>query len=145
MFRVLKLVAVVAVLSLTASSSMAQGFRDAGAKANGNFGTGFSSGGSNSMHYTQGRSTYYSAPQVVRVMSPTMPMAPQVAQAPTTVRSYSVEPGQAMAAKAMPAPQVRRSFSYEPSAPVYRAPVHRHHGSTPSYLLPKTDAHKFGG
>lgn len=142
MFSGLKAVMAFAALGLAASSAMAQGYRDAGAKVNGNFGTGFYSGGRNSMGYTQGRSAFYGTPQVVRSTSPAMvmPMAPQVAQAPTTVRSYSVEPGQAMAA-----PQVSRSYSYEPSTSMYHAPVHRNRSSTPTYLLPKTDARKFGG
>ena len=142
MFRALKMVAVVAVLGLTASSAMAQGFRDAGAKASGNFGTGFHSNGRNTMSYSQGRSAYYGTPQVVRSTSPAMamPMETQVAQAPTTVRSYSVEPGQAMAA-----PQVSRSYSYEPNSSVYQTPVCLPRNSTPTYLLPKTDARKFGG
>lgn len=146
MFRVLKIVAVV-TLGLTTSSVMAQGYRDAGAKANGNFGTGFSSGGTRSMSYSYGRSSYYSAPQVVRSMSPamSMPVTPQVAQGSTAVRRLSVEPGQPKVEATPVAPQVRRSFSVEPSTPVYRAPVYRQNGSSPTYLLPKTDARKFGG
>lgn len=146
MFRVLKFVAVVA-FSLTSSFVMAQGYRDAGAKASGNFGTGFSSGRSNSMSYSYGRSAYYSAPQVVRSMSPAMsiPVTPQVAYGSTAVRRFSVEPGQTTVEATPVAPQVRRSFSIEPSTPAYRAPVQRQSGSMPTYLLPKTDARKFGG
>jgi hypothetical protein len=147
MFRVMKLMLSVAtVLALTAGTVLAQGYRDAGAKAAGNFGTGFHAGGMQSARVYRSMPVYSvaPAPQVVQSMPAPMaaPAAPQVAQAPTERRSFSVEPGEQAAAPA--APQVIRSYSYEPAAPVYRTPA-RGRSSTSSLLLPRTDPRKHGG
>ncbi|MEX2140685.1 MAG: hypothetical protein WD894_15595 [Pirellulales bacterium] len=156
MFRVMKLMlAIAVVVALTAGTVMAQGFRDAGAKAAGRFGTGFHSGGMQSVRAYRSAPTYSvaPAPQVVQSMPAPMaaPPVPQIAQAPTDRRSFSAEPSQAQAAplappapRAAPAPQVIRSYSYEPSAPVYRAPTTTR-GGAPSFLLPRTDPRKHGG
>ncbi len=147
MLREIKLVPFFGAFLLTTGSLMAQGFRDANAKANGNFGTGFSAG-SRSIGYMQGPSTYYyRAPQVVRTVMPigVTPCAPQIAQTPIEVRRFSVEPTQSMAGNSVPALHEKRSFSIEPSTPIYRAPIRSNHSSTTTYLLPKTDARKFGG
>ena len=78
--------------------------------------------------------------------------------APTDRRSFSVEPGVGAPAAgcvvppavvAQRAPGVRRSFSYEP-APVayYTAPRTggtRAGSRMPGYMLPKTDARRYGG
>ena len=146
MFRVVKLMLAFAIVGLTAGTVLAQGYRDAGAKAAGNFGTGFHSGAIRSARIYRSMPVYAvaPAPQVVQSMPAPMPApaAPQVAQAPTERRSFSVEPGQQSAAPA--APQVIRSYSYEPAAPVYRTPA-RGSSSTPSYLLPRSDPRKHGG
>jgi hypothetical protein len=149
MFRMTKLVmAVAAVFALSASSAMAQGYWDAGAKAAGKFGAGFSSGGTQATRAYRGARTYY-APQIVRSMPAPMaaPAAPQIAQAPTDRRSFSVEPSQGQPAASAPAaaPQVIRSYSYEPAAPAYSAPARSTRSGTPSYLLPATDPRKHGG
>jgi hypothetical protein len=141
MFRVFKLLpAVAAVLALAAASVMAQGFRDAGAKMEGRFGTGFYSSSPHAMRYDRG--PVYSvtpAPQIVQSMpAPMAAPAPEVAQVPTERRSFSAEPSDAVAA-----PQVIRSYGYEPSAPVYRAPM-RSHGGMPTFLLPRSDPRKHG-
>jgi hypothetical protein len=147
MFRLMKLMlAVAAILGLTAGAALAQGYRDAGAKAAGSFGTGFHTGGMRAVE------TYRSlpvspAPQVVQTMPAPMaePPAPQVAPVPTDRRSFSADPSRAQAAPMAPAaPQVIRSYSYEPTARVYRAPM-RSRESAPSFLLPRTDARKHGG
>ena len=150
MFRAMKLtLSVAVVLGLTASTVLAQGYRDAGAKAAGRFGTGFHAGGMRSARIYRSTPIYSVAPAPQVVRSAPAPMAPQrapeVAQAPTDRRSFSAEPSQAQAAPMAPAaPQVIRSYSYEPSAPVYRVPQ-RSRASTPSYLLPRTDPRKHGG
>jgi hypothetical protein len=124
MLRVIKLVAFSGVFLFTTGSLMAQGFRDANAKANGNFGTGFSAG-SRSIRYMQGPTNYYSAPQLARTVTPAgvMSCPPQIAQSPIEVRRFSGEPTQSMARNSVPALQERRSFSIEPSTPINRAPV----------------------
>ena len=150
MFRTMKLTLSVAVVfGLTASTVLAQGYRDAGAKAAGSFGTGFHASGMRSARVYRSTPIYSvaTAPQVVQ--SAPAPIAPQsvpeVAQAPTDRRSFSAEPSQAPAAPMAPAaPQVIQSYSYEPSAPVYRAPQ-TSRTSAPSFLLPRTDPRKHGG
>ena len=150
MFRVMKLMLSVAVVvGMTAGTVLAQGYRDAGAKAAGNYGTGFHSGGMRSARAYRSLPVYAAAqaPQVVQSMPAPMaaPPAPQVAQAPTDRRSFSAEPAEGQAAPMAPsAPQVTRSYSYEPSAPAYRAPA-RSRNTAPSFLLPRTDARKHGG
>jgi len=143
MFRVLKSVLAVAVIfGLTASVASAQGYRDAGAKARGDYGTGFYSGGYRSMSAYRATPMYAAkAPQVVQTMPVPMaaPAAPSIARAPTTTRSFSVEPGQEAAAG-----QVMRSYSNEPSSPAYIAPMRSNRGGMPSYLLPRTDPRKSG-
>jgi hypothetical protein len=150
MFRIMNLMLAVAVLlGLTVGTVMAQGYRDAGDKAAGHFGTGFYSSGVRSMMNYRPRPVYTvaPAPQVVQSMPAPMaaPQAPQIAQAPTDRRSFSVEPSQVQAAPMpAPVPRVIRSYSYEPTEPVYRAPA-RSRASMPSYLLPRTDPRKHGG
>ena len=148
MFRLMKLMlAVAVVLGLTIGTALAQGYRDAGAKAAGRFGTGFHAGGMRAVQTYRSMPVYSvaPAPQVVQTAPMAEPPAPQVAQAPTDRRSFSAEPSQAQAAPMAPAaPQVIRSYSYEPSAPVYRAPM-RSRSATPSFLLPRSDARKHGG
>jgi hypothetical protein len=145
MFRTFKsFTALAAVLALSASSALAQGYRDAGAKAAGQFGTGFHAGGGWTVRSYRGPPNYYSAPapQIVQSMPAPMvaPAAPQVAQAPTDRRSLSIEPSQPQAV-----PQPVRSYSYEPAAPAYSAPARRSRSTMPSYLLPATDPRKHGG
>jgi hypothetical protein len=147
MFRALKMMLLAAVVvGLTAGAALAQGYRDAGAKARGEFGTGFHSGGSRTMTAYRAMPTYI-APQVVQT-APAPTIAPRVAQTPTERRSFSAEPSQDQAAPMAPAapaaPQVIRSYRYEPTAPVYNAPVRSRRASTPSYLLPRTDPGKHG-
>jgi hypothetical protein len=149
MFRISKLVvAVVAILALSASSAMAQGYWDAGAKASGRFGTGFYSGGMRSARVYRA-APVYAAPQIVQTMPAPMaaPSAPQIAQAPTDRRSFSVEPSQGQPAASVPAaaPQVTRSYSYEPAAPAFRSPVRSGWSGMPTYLLPAADSRKHGG
>jgi hypothetical protein len=146
MFRILKSVlSVAAIFGLTASVAVAQGYRDAGAKARGEYGTGFHSSGFRSMSSYRAAPMYAApAPQVVqRMQAPIAPMAtpaaPSVAQAPTTTRSFSVEPGQNAGA-----PRVMRSYSNEPTSPVYRAPMRSNRSGTPTYLLPRSDSRKHG-
>ena len=150
--RSLKLLSmsVAAVLALTATVAFAQ--RDAGAKMRGEFGTGFHNSGRSATVYS-----YRAAPVVVWTPAPAVPAAPQVAQAPTARRAFSVEPNAAATATApceVPhtavVPQrstVRRSYSYEPTpAYSYGVPAYRRGGvQTPSYMLPKTDPRKYGG
>jgi hypothetical protein len=151
MSRVIKLMLNVAVLvSLPAGAALAQGYRDAGAKAAGNFGTGFYSGGMRSAVRYRSMPVYSAppAPQMVQSMAmPTpAPAAPQVAQAPTERRSFSTEPSQTQAAPMVPAaPQVIRSYSYVPSAPAYVSPMQSGRTSMPTYLLPRSDPRKHGG
>ena len=146
MFRVMKsMLAIATVVGVSAGTVLAQGYRDAGAKAAGNFGTGFHAGAMRSSPTYRSMSVYAvaPAPHVVRSMQVPMgaPLAPQVAQAPTDRRSFSVEPAEGQVAP--PAPQVIRSYSYEPSASAYRTPASR--PNLPSYLLPRTDPRKHGG
>lgn len=138
MSRLMKFtIGIIASLSLSAGAAMAQGYRDAGAKARGEFGTSFYSSGARAM-------TAYRAPTYDVAPAPmAAPAAPQIAQAPSTARSFSVEPSQGTQV-APAAPQVIRSYSYTPSAPVYRAPS-RSRSDVPTYLLPKTDTRKYGG
>jgi hypothetical protein len=146
MFRTMRLMLGAAVIvGLTAGAALAQGFRDAGAKARGEFGTGFHSGGGRAMTTYRAMTRYYVAPQVVQTAPAPMaaPVAPEIAQAPAERRSFSVEPRQRPAAPA--APRVIRRYSYQPAAPVYRAPARRGRSTVPTYLLPKTDPRKFGG
>lgn len=135
-----------AAIAMTASTAMAQ--RDAGAKIRGEFGTGFHSSPSRVTGDYRGATVYAApAPQIVQVAPmPAAPApAPQVAQAPSTRQSFSVEPSPAPSVIARP--QVRRSYSYEPMAPVYRAPAWSGGRTSrqPTYLLPKTDPRKYGG
>src|SRR5688572_8527436 len=102
MVRMIKsLLALAAVLALSASSALAQGYRDAGAKAAGQYGTGFHAGGGWRARSYRAAPSYYSAPapRIVQSMPAPMvaPAAPQVAQAPTDRRSFSVEPSQRLA------------------------------------------------
>jgi hypothetical protein len=146
MFRTIKMTfAVVSVLALVAGTAMAQGYRDAGAKSQGQFGGGFYSNMGRTMT-TYRAPMVYAAPQVVRtVPAPlTMPAAPRVAQAPTTTRSFSVEPSQGAVPSTAAVPRVTRSYSVEPAAPVYGPPARRS-ANVPTYLLPKTESRKFGG
>jgi hypothetical protein len=142
-------------VAMSASTALAQ--RDAGAKARGEFGTGFWSTPSVTRTFTYRVPTYVApAPTVVRT-APAVPAAPQVAQMPTDRRSFSVEPNAATAGSDCPIPpvmvtqrpSVRRSFSYEPTPQAnYAAPVYggmrRNVARVPSYMLPKTDPGKFG-
>jgi hypothetical protein len=144
MSRLMKFViGVVAIASLGANLAMAQGFRDAGAKSRGEFGTSFHTSG------TRPARAYYAAPapQFARAMPAPMvaPAAPEVAQVPTDRQSFSLEPSQAQPAPA--APQVIRRYSYEPSTRTDRAGAWtgRRSDQRPTYLLPKTDPRKFGG
>jgi hypothetical protein len=138
-------------VAMSATSAFAQ--RDAGAKARGEFGTGFWARSAPTYRWTP----TYMVP--VPVVIPTAPatQAPQVASVPTDRRSFSVEPNAAVPAGGCvgpPAvatrtpPSVRRSFSYEPAPSAYyvapRAGRMRSSGM-PSYMLPKTDSRKYGG
>jgi hypothetical protein len=146
MFRTLKMIfAVASVLAFVAGTAMAQGFRDAGAKAQGQFGTGFYSNMGRAMT-TYRAPMGYAAPQVVRTVPAPLavPAAPRVAQAPTTTRSFSVEPSQTATPRTAIVPEVTRSYSVEPAARVY-GPQPRRTANVPTYLLPKTDSRKFGG
>jgi len=149
------LVAGATVLSATAAFAQ----RDAGAKMRGEFGTGFWSTPSVVRTYTYRVPSYIApAPIVVRA-APVVratPAAPQVAQAPTPRRAFSVEPRAAVTCVPPPAPTqdtaqrvpaVRRSYSYEPTYAPYAASqwIGRRTTPQPTYLLPKTDARKFGG
>ena len=148
------LMLVAGAMALSATAAFAQ--RDAGAKARGEFGTGFWSTPHMTRTYTYGVRTYVApAPTVVR-SAPAVPAAPQVAQAPTARRAFSVEPGAAMtcapapapaSATAQRAPAVRRSYSYEPTYVPNGAPrwMSRRAAPQPTYLLPKTDPRKYGG
>jgi hypothetical protein len=138
-------------VAMSATTAFAQ--RDAGAKMSGQFGTGF---------YTRSAPTYrwtprYVAPAPVVTRTAPVTQAPQVAQAPTGRRSFSVDPNAAglvpncvapSATAARTAPAIRRSFSYEPTPQAYyAAPVYRgmrNAARVPSYMLPKTDPGKFG-
>ena len=136
------------VVGLNGGLTMAQGFRDAGAKIRGEFGTGFYSTPSMPNGYNYSAPVYQStpAPQMVQSAPVVMPApaAPQVAQTPTDRRSYSVEPSPSAAPQSAQQPtQVIRRYSYEP-APVYRAPARQNRASMPSYLLPKADPHRYG-
>jgi len=127
LFRTLLLMFVVVGLMSTALVLAQGGVRDAGSKMRGDYG-----GSSRSM--ARARSTYRpSAPMIVREA------APEVAQAPSGERRYSIEQApqgehcpHVHAAPAAPetaqqAPTTRR-YSYEPSAEstrVYRAPATR--------------------
>lgn len=137
-----RLMLMTAVVTLLASSAMAQGFRDAGAKMRGEFG--------GTPRQSVAAPMYrYSAPVVVQRQT----APPAVAQTPTQRRNYSYEPAQ-QAAPCHPAPSAppqaqpqapRRSYSYEPAAPTYRAPAPGPRRSAPpSYLLPKTDPRRYG-
>jgi hypothetical protein len=144
MFRAKLLIgAVAAACALSAASVMAQGYWDANAKASGRFGTGFYSGGMQSAGVYRA-APVYAAPQIVRTMPAPMPSAPQIAQAPTDRRSFSVEPsqGEPAASASVAAPQVTRSYSYEPA---YSSPVRSGRSGMPSYLLPASDPRKHGG
>jgi hypothetical protein len=143
MYRVLKsILAVMAILGLTASVASAQGYRDAGAKIRGEYGTGFHSGARSFVNMYRGRANYYAAPapQLVQINAPmAATAAPSVARAPTTTRSFSVEPGQGESA-----PQVIRSYSSEPMRPSYVAPMRSNRNEMPTYLLPRSDSRKHG-
>jgi hypothetical protein len=134
------------VVGLNGGLAMAQGFRDAGAKIRGEFGTGFYSTPTTPNGYYRSAPVYQwtPAPQMVQPAPVMMPAAPQVAQIPGERRSYSVEPstGAQPQSTQQPARIVRR-YSYEP-APVYRAPARQNRASMPSYLLPKADPHRYG-
>jgi hypothetical protein len=143
MFRVLKsILAMALIFGLSASVALAQGYRDAGAKARGDYGSGFHAGGFRSMTAYRSTPMYIApAPQVEQTMPAPMlaPAAPSVARAPTKTRSFSIEPGQEA-----PAPQAMRSYSNEPSSPAYIAPMRSNRSSMPTYLLPRTDPRKHG-
>jgi hypothetical protein len=144
---------VAVAVALTATVAFAQ--RDAGAKMQGDFGTGFWSTPRMTRMYRV-PSYVAPAPTVVRVAPgvPAAPAGPQVAQAPSARRAYSLEPGAAVTcvpaptqATAQRTPAVRRSYSYEPSFVPFTAPrwTGRRAAMQPTYLLPKTDPRKFGG
>jgi hypothetical protein len=139
-------------VAMSATTAFAQ--RDAGAKMSGQFGTGFWARSSRTYRWTP---NYVTPAPVITRMAP-VTQAPQVAAAPTDRRSFSVEPSAGAPAPACVVPPavvaqrvlgVRRSFSYEPAPAanyyVPRAGVTRGGSRMPSYMLPKTDARKYGG
>jgi hypothetical protein len=143
---------VAVALAMSATTAFAQ--RDAGAKAKGEFGTGFWARSAPTYRWT----ATYVAPAPVITRTAPVTQAPQVAMAPTDRRSFSVEPSAgALAAGcvvppavvAQRAPGLRRSFSYEPAPAAYytapRAGVTRGGSRMPGYMLPKTDARRYGG
>jgi len=150
MFRTFKsMVAAAVIVGVTAGAAVAQGYRDAGAKASGQFGTGFYASPRRAVTgYYRSARTFAVAPQIVRVapMPRTASPVPQVAQNPTERRSFSAEPTPRPVAPTVPAgPRVTRSYSYQPAAPVYQAPGRVGRSNVPTYMLPKTDSRKFGG
>jgi hypothetical protein len=136
-------------VAMSATAAFAQ--RDAGAKMSGQFGTGF---------WARSSPTYRWAPSYVApapVITRTAPITEAPHVAATERRSFSVEPNVAAPTTnrvvppmgiATRATGVRRSFSYEPG-PVYyaqpRAVGPRSGAGMPGYMLPKTDARKYGG
>jgi hypothetical protein len=139
-------------VAMSATTAFAQ--RDAGAKMSGQFGTGFWARSSPTYRWTPS----YAAPAPVITRTAPATPAPQVAAAAMDRRSFSVEPSAGApaagcvvppAAVAQRAPGVRRSFSYEPAPAAFytvpRAGVTRGGSRMPSYMLPKTDARRYGG
>ena len=139
-------------VAMSATTAFAQ--RDAGAKMSGQFGTGFWARSSPTYRWTPS----YVTPAPVIARTAPVTQAPQVASTATDRRSFSVEPSAGVPAAgcvvppavvAQRAPGERRSFSYEPApAAFYTAPrarVMRIGGIMPSYMLPKTDARRYGG
>jgi hypothetical protein len=149
----LKKASVLLAVAVAMSATTAFAQRDAGAKMRGEFGTGFWAPSTPTYRWTP---TYVAPAPVITTTAPAT-QAPQVASAPTVRRSFSVEPsaGAPAAACVVPpssvaqrAPGVRRSFSYEPAPPAYYiappAGVTRGGTRMPSYMLPKTDARRYG-
>jgi hypothetical protein len=144
---------VAGAMVLSATAAFAQ--RDAGAKMRGEFGTGFWSTPGVTRTYMYPVPSYIApAPTVVRAAPGGPYCAGRAASgaSSTARRAFSLSParGDMLRLLLQPshsAPSVRRSYSYEPTYVPSTATqwTGRRMAPQPTYLLPKTDARKFGG